>query len=64
MTFPDFKEGEKVSVDAVKLTVKVKEVSVIRASPTIPFILKYYWKVDLLHFFYGCWEKDSDNYKI
>ena len=28
--FPDIKQGEKVNVDAVKLTVEIKEVFVIR----------------------------------
>jgi hypothetical protein len=30
VTFPDIREGEKVSVDAIKLTVEVKEVFILR----------------------------------
>jgi hypothetical protein len=30
VSFPDIKEGEKVYVDAVKLTIEIKEVFVIR----------------------------------
>jgi hypothetical protein len=30
VTFPEIKQGEKVSVDAVKLTVEIKEVFVIK----------------------------------
>lgn len=32
VTFPDIHQGEKVSVDAVKLTVEVKEVFIIRGT--------------------------------
>lgn len=32
VTFPDIKQGEKVSVDAVKLTVEVKEVFIIKGT--------------------------------
>jgi hypothetical protein len=30
VTFPDIKEGERVSIEAVKLTVEVKEVFIIK----------------------------------
>jgi hypothetical protein len=32
VTFPDISEGEKVSVDAIKLTVEVKEVFIIKGT--------------------------------
>jgi hypothetical protein len=32
VTFPEIKQGEKVNVDAIKLTVEVKEVFVIRGT--------------------------------
>jgi hypothetical protein len=32
VTFPDIKEGEKVFVDAIKLTVEVKEVFIIKGT--------------------------------
>lgn len=39
VSFPDIKQGEKVSVDAVKLTVEVKEVFVIKG---IPYFIIYF----------------------
>jgi hypothetical protein len=32
VTFPEIKQGEKVSVDAVKLTVEVKEVFIVKGT--------------------------------
>jgi hypothetical protein len=32
VTFPDIKQGEKVPVDAIKLTVEVKEVFIIKGT--------------------------------
>ena len=32
VTFPDIKQGEKVLVDAIKLTVEVKEVFIIKGT--------------------------------
>jgi hypothetical protein len=32
VTFPEIKQGEKVSVDAIKLTVEVKEVFIIKGT--------------------------------
>ena len=32
VTFPDIEQGEKVSVDAVKLTVEIKEVFIIKGT--------------------------------
>jgi hypothetical protein len=32
VTFPDIKQGEKVSIDAIKLTVEVKEVFIIKGT--------------------------------
>ena len=32
VTFPDIKQGEKVAVDAVKLTVEIKEVYIIKGT--------------------------------
>ena len=32
VTFPDIKQGDKVSVDAVKLSVEVKEVFIIKGT--------------------------------
>jgi hypothetical protein len=32
VTFPDIKEGERVDVDAVKLTVEIKEVFIIKGT--------------------------------
>jgi hypothetical protein len=31
--FPDIKQGDQVSVDAIKLTIEVKEVYIIRGTP-------------------------------
>jgi hypothetical protein len=39
VTFPDIKQGEKVSVDAVKLTVEIKEVFIIRG---VPYYILYF----------------------
>jgi hypothetical protein len=43
VTFPEVKQGEKVSVDAVKLTVEVREVFIIKG--TAYYIL--YFKIIL-----------------
>jgi hypothetical protein len=43
VNFPDISQGEKVSVDAIKLTVEVKEVFIIRG--TAYFII--YFKIML-----------------
>jgi hypothetical protein len=32
VTFPEIKQGEKVSVDAIKMTVEVKEVFIIKGT--------------------------------
>ena len=32
VTFPDIKQGEKVFVDAIKLTVEIKEVFIIKGT--------------------------------
>ena len=32
VTFPDIAEGEKVSIDAIKLTIEVKEVFIIKGT--------------------------------
>lgn len=32
VTFPEIKQGEKVSVDAIKLTVEIKEVYIIKGT--------------------------------
>ena len=32
VTFPDIKQGEKVSVDAIKLTVEIKEVFMVKGT--------------------------------
>lgn len=32
VTFPDIKEGERVDVDAVKLTVEIKEVFIVKGT--------------------------------
>jgi hypothetical protein len=39
VTFPEVKQGEKVSVDAVKLTVEVREVFLIKG---IPYYIIYF----------------------
>ena len=33
VTFPEIKQGDQVSVDAIKLTIEVKEVYIIRGTP-------------------------------
>jgi hypothetical protein len=43
VTFPDIKQGEKVSVDAIKLTVEIREVFIIKG--TAYYIL--YFKIIL-----------------
>jgi hypothetical protein len=43
VTFPEIKQGEKVSVDAIKLTVEIKEVFIIKG--TAYYIL--YFKIIL-----------------
>jgi hypothetical protein len=39
VSFPEIKQGEKVSVEAVKLTVEVKEVFVIKG---VPYFIIYF----------------------
>lgn len=40
VTFPDIKQGEKVSVEAIKLTVEIKEVFIIKGIPYFIFYFK------------------------
>lgn len=40
VTFPEIKQGEKVSVDAIKLTVEIKEVYIIKGIPYFIFYFK------------------------
>ena len=40
VTFPDIRQGEKVSVEAIKLTVEIKEVFIIKGIPYFIFYFK------------------------
>ena len=65
ISFPDIKQGDKVTVDAIKLTLEVKEVFIIKG--TAYYII--YFKIILeswvmLHYVFGSFEKVPLNLKI